>query len=114
VAEAGLEWTVARLNESQTMASAGSCTTTSTSSFGDLYLPMVPKVGFTIVSTLWSGCSMAANGATTCSCPTAASTNPSFGTAANPTKTARSTVGVVQLVNADFLIELEAFAVYPK
>jgi enamine deaminase RidA (YjgF/YER057c/UK114 family) len=36
-----------------------------------------------------------------------------FGTAANPTKTARSTVGVMQLVNADFLIELEAFAVYP-
>ena len=37
-----------------------------------------------------------------------------FGTAANPTKTARSTVGVVALVNADFLIEIEAFAVYPK
>jgi enamine deaminase RidA (YjgF/YER057c/UK114 family) len=36
-----------------------------------------------------------------------------FGTATNPTKTARSTVGVVQLVNPDFLIELEAFAVYP-
>jgi len=36
-----------------------------------------------------------------------------FGTAANPTKTARSTVGVVALVNADWLIELEAFAVFP-
>src|SRR6476661_1423374 len=36
-----------------------------------------------------------------------------FGTAANPNKTARSTVGVAQLVNPDFLIELEAFAVYP-
>ena len=36
-----------------------------------------------------------------------------FGTATNPTKTARSTVGVTQLVNAGFLIELEAFAVYP-
>lgn len=36
-----------------------------------------------------------------------------FGTAANPTKTARSTVGVVALVNADWLIEIEAFAVYP-
>jgi enamine deaminase RidA (YjgF/YER057c/UK114 family) len=36
-----------------------------------------------------------------------------FGTATNPTKTARSTVGVVQLVNADFFIELEAFAVFP-
>jgi enamine deaminase RidA (YjgF/YER057c/UK114 family) len=37
-----------------------------------------------------------------------------FGTAANPTKTARSTVGVIQLVNPDFFIELEAVAVYPK
>jgi enamine deaminase RidA (YjgF/YER057c/UK114 family) len=36
-----------------------------------------------------------------------------FGTAANPTKTARSTVGVTALVNADFLIEIEAFAVFP-
>jgi enamine deaminase RidA (YjgF/YER057c/UK114 family) len=37
-----------------------------------------------------------------------------FGTAANPTRTARSTVGVVALVNADFLIEIEAFAVSSK
>jgi enamine deaminase RidA (YjgF/YER057c/UK114 family) len=36
-----------------------------------------------------------------------------FGTAANPTKPARSTVGVVALVNADWLIEIEAFAVKP-
>jgi enamine deaminase RidA (YjgF/YER057c/UK114 family) len=36
-----------------------------------------------------------------------------FGTAANPTKTARSTVGVTALVNADFLVEIEAFAVFP-
>jgi enamine deaminase RidA (YjgF/YER057c/UK114 family) len=37
----------------------------------------------------------------------------SFGTAANPTKPARSTVGVAALVNADWLIEIEAFAVRP-
>jgi enamine deaminase RidA (YjgF/YER057c/UK114 family) len=36
-----------------------------------------------------------------------------FGTAANPTKTARSTVGVLALLNADWLIEVEAFAVFP-
>jgi enamine deaminase RidA (YjgF/YER057c/UK114 family) len=36
-----------------------------------------------------------------------------FGTAANPTKTARSTVGVVALVNPDWLIEVEAFAAFP-
>ena len=36
-----------------------------------------------------------------------------FGTAANPTKPARSTVGVSALVNPLWLIEIEAFAVYP-
>ena len=36
-----------------------------------------------------------------------------FGTTANPTKPARSTVGVTALVNADWLIEIEAFAVMP-
>lgn len=35
-----------------------------------------------------------------------------FGTAANPTRPARSTVGVAALVNSDWLIEIEAFAVY--
>jgi enamine deaminase RidA (YjgF/YER057c/UK114 family) len=37
-----------------------------------------------------------------------------FGTAENPTKPARSTVGVAALVVADWLIELEAFAVFPE
>ncbi len=37
-----------------------------------------------------------------------------FGTAANPTKPARSTVGVAGLVSPDWLIEIEAVAVYPK
>ena len=36
-----------------------------------------------------------------------------FGTAANPTKPARSTVGVAALVNPAWLVEVEAFAVYP-
>jgi enamine deaminase RidA (YjgF/YER057c/UK114 family) len=36
-----------------------------------------------------------------------------FNTVANPTRTARSTVGVSALVNADWLIEIEAFAVFP-
>ena len=36
-----------------------------------------------------------------------------FNTAVNPVKSARSTVGVTALVNADWLIEIEAFAVYP-
>jgi enamine deaminase RidA (YjgF/YER057c/UK114 family) len=37
-----------------------------------------------------------------------------FGNPANPTRPARSTVGVVELVNPDWLIEIEAFAVYPE
>jgi enamine deaminase RidA (YjgF/YER057c/UK114 family) len=37
-----------------------------------------------------------------------------FGTPANPTKPARSTIGVAALVNADWLIEIEVCAVYPK
>jgi enamine deaminase RidA (YjgF/YER057c/UK114 family) len=36
-----------------------------------------------------------------------------FNTAQNPRKTARSTVGVQSLVHPDWLIEIEAFAVYP-
>jgi len=36
-----------------------------------------------------------------------------FGTQANPTKPARSTVGVAGLVNPEWLIEIEAFAVFP-
>ena len=36
-----------------------------------------------------------------------------FGTKDNPVKTARSTVAVAGLVNAGWLIEIEAFAVYP-
>lgn len=36
-----------------------------------------------------------------------------FGTAQNPTKPARSTVGVAALVNPGWLIEIEAVAVFP-
>lgn len=36
-----------------------------------------------------------------------------FGTAENPVKPARSTVGVASLVNPGWLIEIEAVAVYP-
>lgn len=37
-----------------------------------------------------------------------------FNTKENPVKTARSTVGVAALVNPDWLIEIEAVAVYPE
>lgn len=37
-----------------------------------------------------------------------------FGTEENPTKPARSTVGVAQLVNPGWRVEIEAFAAYPE
>jgi enamine deaminase RidA (YjgF/YER057c/UK114 family) len=37
-----------------------------------------------------------------------------FGTAANPTKPARSTLAVAGLVQPEWLIEIETFAAYPK
>jgi enamine deaminase RidA (YjgF/YER057c/UK114 family) len=37
-----------------------------------------------------------------------------FNTKENPVKTARSTVGVAALVNPDWLVEVEAVAVYPE
>jgi enamine deaminase RidA (YjgF/YER057c/UK114 family) len=37
-----------------------------------------------------------------------------FNTKENPVKTARSTVGVAALVSPDWLIEIEAVAVWPK
>ena len=37
-----------------------------------------------------------------------------FNTKENPVKTARSTVGVAALANSDWLIEIEAVAVYPE
>ena len=37
-----------------------------------------------------------------------------FGTAENPVKPARSTVGVASLVRPEWLIEIEAVAVYPR
>ncbi len=37
-----------------------------------------------------------------------------FNTKENPVKTARSTVGVAALVNPDWLLEIEAVAVYPE
>jgi enamine deaminase RidA (YjgF/YER057c/UK114 family) len=36
-----------------------------------------------------------------------------FNNATNPVKTARSTVGVAALVSPDYLVEVEAFAVFP-
>jgi hypothetical protein len=82
MAEAGLEWAIARLNDNAEMLADGTCTTTGlvTQSFADRYLP-VSAAGFG-VTALRSGCSIAANGQTTCGCPTAG--NPVLGGATDP------------------------------
>ncbi|NWG73627.1 MAG: hypothetical protein HXY24_03305 [Rubrivivax sp.] len=74
VAEAGLEWAVARLNDRQTLAAAPSCAPAVAASgdFAERYLPLLPT-GFGIDTAAAPGCSIAASGALTCQCPTAAS-----------------------------------------
>lgn len=84
MAEAGLEWAIARLNEdinSDNACAAGS----GASTFRERML--VPTTtgaspGFAPVSTYRPGCSIASNGATTCSC--AASATPALGANTDP------------------------------
>jgi Tfp pilus assembly protein PilX len=90
MAQAGLEWAVARINEDRKMqapASATSCATTGavTQSFADRYLPLAAVnpalVGFGTVSALrWPGCSSnPTTGATTCSCKSTDGAYPTYG-----------------------------------
>ncbi len=88
MAEAGLEWAVARLNEEIFIGASPSCATGSgTQSFRDRYLApsAAEPVSFTIVTTNppRPGCSVAADGTTTCSCPVSG-TAPVLGNAADP------------------------------
>jgi hypothetical protein len=72
MAEAGLEWTVARLNSDALMAAGSSCATTGTVSerFADRYLPFNGnKTDFVINTAARPSCSVAADGTLTCSCP---------------------------------------------
>jgi PilX N-terminal len=72
LAEAGLEWAVARLNdEVEIVGSASSCAAgASTQSFADRYVP-VSTAGFGTPSAGQPACSVAANGVVTCGCPAA-------------------------------------------
>jgi hypothetical protein len=88
MAEAGLEWAVARLNEEIFIAASPSCTTgTGTQSFRDRYLAPsgFEPVTFSVVTTNppRPGCSIADDGTTTCSCPVSG-TAPVLGAAADP------------------------------
>lgn len=94
MAEAGLEWAVARLNDTAKIQAAPSCDTTGplanlTTEFAVRYLPLDPAnpavTGFGLLSDLrWPGCSIAANGTTTCSCPNVNNAYPAFGAADQP------------------------------
>jgi hypothetical protein len=88
MAEAGLEWAIARLNDDIFIAASPACTTgTGTQSFRDRYLAPtgVEPVTFSVVTVNppRPGCSIAADGTTTCSCPVSG-TAPTLGAATDP------------------------------
>lgn len=88
MAEAGLEWAMARLNDDIFIAASPSCTSgTGSQSFRDRYLApsVTTTVSFTVVTTNppRTGCSVAADGVMTCSCPTSG-TAPALGAASDP------------------------------
>ncbi len=93
MAEAGLEWAGARLNDTQPLAAAPSCAAGTTQSYGGRYLPIVagPPAAFAS-GGIRSGCSVATDGTTTCRCPTAG--DPAFPTATDPRFTVVFTAGV--------------------
>ena len=77
LAEAGMEWAVARLNEEGGIDAAPNCTTLAPTavSFAERYLPLdatgFPFPGFAAGTTLYrAACRMSSTGAVTCTCPT--------------------------------------------
>lgn len=85
MAEAGLEWAVARINdEAVVAASDSSCAVgVSTQTFADRYLP-VDTGGFTGIRDGRPACSIAANGVVTCGCPATSASNAVLGRDADP------------------------------
>jgi Tfp pilus assembly protein PilX len=89
VAEAGIEWAVARLNDTATVdTSASSCNTGAASAltFADRYLTIAagsPSPGFSTAAVGRPACSIGSNGAVTCGCPVAG-TNATVGSANDP------------------------------
>jgi hypothetical protein len=90
MAEAGLEWAVARMNDDIFIAASPSCATgTGTQSFRDRYLaPSATGLTINTANPPRPGCSVAADGTTTCSCP-ASGTDPGLGGAGDPRFTVR-------------------------
>lgn len=81
LAEAGMEWAVARLNEEGGIDAAPNCTALAPTaiSFAERYLPLVPAgftfPGFAASTTLYrAACRVGSTGAVTCACPAPAAT----------------------------------------
>ena len=88
MAEAGLEWAVARLNDDLYMSASAFCATEGANKFNQRYLPFnAANTDFNVVTTEtapFPGCSVnPSTGATTCSCPTGTSF-PSYGDSTHP------------------------------
>jgi Tfp pilus assembly protein PilX len=101
MAEAGLEWAVARLNDNAKLGASCLSTGTVTNNFADRYLP-VTSAGFSFTA-LRSGCSIGPNGATTCGCPTAG--NPVLGNSADP----RFTVTLTSWAGDPWTVEVTSY-----
>jgi hypothetical protein len=85
VAEAGIEWATARLNEPQKIdASCGASAGVADKTFRDKYLQhtTIPTFNPAGIGTVRPGCRFPAIGAPVCSCPDLG--NPSLGTASEP------------------------------
>lgn len=86
MAEAGLEWATARLNEDIVIGNSPSCTSgAGTQTFRDRFLAPVTgsNPSFTPDTVARVGCSFDDSGTPTCSCPTGA-TAPTYGAATEP------------------------------
>jgi len=88
VAEAGIEWATARLNEPQRIDTACAASAVATDkTFRDKYLQhSVVASGFNPVTNVKPGCRLPASGAPVCSCPDGG-VNPNLGTANEPSFT---------------------------
>jgi hypothetical protein len=96
IAEAGLEWAVARLNDSANIAAAPGCGPgASTTRFADRYLPLdagTPPAGFAAVAVGLPSCRISAAGVVSCECP-AAGTHAAVGVASEPRFTVQFLTG---------------------
>ena len=83
VAEAGIEWATARLNDNGPLSTSSACTSTVTTSFKDTYAPKVGSPSnLTPPANARSACRIS-GGALSCSCPAAGGTL-SVGTSTDP------------------------------